>query len=117
MRSALLIAAGCVVCLSSPALAYTISVQFSKPNATYNAFLHDRNACLGAASHRNWHTAGVSGGPGGPGGSYAVPGMPTYNFSQFGRCMLARGYTLDPNGFHTVKFVHLQNGDYRLLEM
>ena len=114
MRSAFLIAAGCILCLSQPSFAYTIAVQFSKPNSTYYEFLHDRNACLGSSSHLEWSTG--SGG-GGLGRSYAYLGRTTYNFSHFGKCMLARGYQLDPNGFHAVKFGHLPDGNYALLKM
>jgi hypothetical protein len=113
MRSALLIAAACVVCLSQPSVAgYTISIQFSKPNASSDAFLHDRNACLRSAGRSNWHT---SFGGGGTWGAAAIPGRVTYNLSSFGRCMVARGYTLDPNGFRAVTFRHLRDGTYRLL--
>lgn len=108
MRSALLVAAGIAVCLSQPAPAYTISVQFSKPNSTYNGFLHDRNACLGVASRQQWWTSS---------GGYAMPGMPIYNLARFENCMLARGYGLDPNGFHPVKFDHLSGDNFRLVAM
>ena len=111
MRSALLMVAGCVFCLSQPGFAdehFAVSVQFSKPNVTYNAFLHDRNACLGDASHQGWSSLNPL---------FPVRATPTYSFVRFSNCMLAKGYKPDPNGFYAATFSYLTGDQYRLMRL
>jgi len=125
MRIALLLAAGCVFGLPQPSFAIdriAIDLKFSKPNISYNAFLRDRNACLNAASRQGTRTlmgAGYLGwyAGGTAVGSYGTAGVPdiTYSFSRFGKCMVAKGYTLNPNGFHAATFVRVAGDCYHLL--
>ena len=111
MRSALLVAVGCVFCLSQAGFAdeqFAVSVQFSKPNVTYNAFLHDRNACLGDASHQGWSSLNAL---------YPVRATPTYSFARFSNCMLAKGYKPDANGFRAATFSHVTGDQYLLTHL
>jgi hypothetical protein len=116
MSRALILAAGCVFCLSQQGLAdeqiFTVSIQFSKPNVTYDAFVQDRDRCLASSSFVHWSSGTITPGMG---GSWAVPGGRVYNFPRFGNCMLAKGYKPDPNGFFAAKFRHRRSNEYTLM--
>ena len=98
MRRGLLVAAGCLVCLSLPGLANSTIIKLSRPDTDYAAFLRDRDACLSAAGHWSWWTAS---------NGAAVGGAGHYDLYKFADCMTAKGYRLDPDGYRAAKYYYL----------
>lgn len=103
MRSALLLAAGCIVCLAQAGLATTYGepiyyIRLAKPNAGYTTFMFDRNDCIQSTSHKvREHYVDLK-------GERFFGVNLQYHTPEFIECMKARGYALDNNGYRAIGY-------------
>ena len=93
MRWALLLAAGCLICLSLPGHANWFTLRVSKPTGTWSDYLDDSAAC-----NKVSQIPGYSGGP------FSTTHMVTQaertaSSNKYWDCMVAKGYRADPNGY------------------
>lgn len=102
MRSALVLAAGCLMLLGQPGFAYhheyTNYVRFSRPNTSYSAFMWDRSDCLKSTTrHVHEHYVDLD-------GERFFGVNLQYPLREFVACMKARGYVPDPNGYRAIGY-------------
>ena len=95
MRSALILAAGCLLFLSGAGVASSqqlVVVKMSKADVDQATFAQDRNACLTKANSEHLFDGRDE-------GTWA-----RHHLKAFGECMAAKGYKNDPNGFPALKY-------------
>lgn len=95
MRGALILAAGCLLCLSQAGLASSqqlVVVKMSKPDVDQATFAQDRSVCLTKANSEHLFNGRDE-------GTWA-----RHHLRIFGECMAAKGYKNDPNGFPALRY-------------
>jgi hypothetical protein len=107
MRSAVLWAVGCLICVSQAAFAYeTVTMRFSRPDTSYYTFLDDRTTCLKTTSRTQFAL------------HYAREGeWTTYHIPEFANCMKGKGYVRDPNGYKALRYLVWLGGYVTLLPL
>jgi len=103
MRWAVLLAAGCFICVSQPGHANKIALRLSKPNGTWSEYLNDVAACnpyrpytpaeRGDDHHRMTEAETIA-----------------LSARYFG-CMRSMGYRADPNGYRAAGYVRIGDTD------
>ena len=102
MRWAVLLAAGCLICVNQPGHANRFALKLSKPNGTWSEYLDDVAACNPyrpnpPASSGDDHRMTEA----------DIVARSTAYFD----CMTAKGYRADPNGFRAAGYIRLGDTD------
>ena len=103
MRWALLLAAGCLVCVSQPGHATPAALRLSKPNGTWSQYLNDVTACN--RSRTSPPTSDTMAHP-----SMNEAEVVALSRQYFG-CMTAKGYRPDPSGYDAGQYVQIGNSN------